>query len=117
VVNAECAGRGKNDLYKAFLMDFLPSFETDLSIKEPTLPRDIPPWLKVSSFHENLGYYMTQQEMRERIVKAAMAPKSEKEQYGMLAGWIFDYLDAGRYASKNKVPYTFLKYIMSVDNR
>jgi len=47
--------------------------------------------------------------MRERIVKAAMAPKSEKEQYGMLASWIFDYMDAGRYAFKNKVPYTFLK--------
>jgi len=116
-VNPDLAGRDTRDLYRMFMTEFLPGFETTTSFQEPTLPRDIPPWLKVSGFHEYLGDYVTDHQKRNRLVDAATHPRIGDPIFGQLHDWVFEYMKIVRERSRTKVPYTFMKYIISLEDR
>jgi hypothetical protein len=113
-VNPELANRSSSDLYGTFLTEFLPDFEKNKSFDEPCLSRDIPPWLKVSRFHEYLGDYVTDDSKRQKLMEVSHQPRSTDALFGKLHQWVFNYLKEVCNIAKFKVPYTFLKYIMSL---
>ena len=99
------------------MTQFLTDMNMDNLINAPSVPCDIPPWLKISGFNDYLDNYLTDREKRLALVDAATHPAMGHPEYGKLHGWIFNYMSKIRYIAKNMVPYTFLKYILSMDEK
>jgi len=114
-VDPTLADRPPNNLYRMFRTEFLCGMETDDEIDPPSLPRDIPPWLKVSDFHSYLGDHLLNKERRLKLVDAATHPRAGHPEYGKLHEWVFDYMKEVRHISRHKVPYTIMKWLWSMD--
>jgi hypothetical protein len=77
-------------------------------------PCDISLWLKVSGFYEYLGEWLLKKEKHVQLVDAAAHPRVGNPEHGKLHEWVFEYMDEICKISK-KVPYTFLKWLWSMD--
>lgn len=111
-VNPDLSKRAPDDLYSAFVNDYLPQMTKIHDIPTPTLTRDIPPWLKVCKFHQYLGDYMTNVTKREHLVSAVTTPRLNDPLYGRLHKWIFEYMKDMMVIAEEQIPHTFLKHIL-----
>jgi hypothetical protein len=115
-VDSTLSNRSSNDLYQTFRTQYLPSLELadDDHIDPPTLPRDVPLWLRVCDFHGYLGDNLLDKTKRNKLVEAATHPREGHPEYGKLHKWVFEYMASLRHISKHKVVYTVLKWILSM---
>jgi hypothetical protein len=114
-VDCSLSDTSQTDLYHLFRTDFLPGMVTDDCIDPPTLPRDIPVWLRICDFHGYLDDHLLNKEKRLKLVEAATHPRMSHPKYGNLHKWVFEYMKALQHISKHKVVYTILKWVRSMD--
>lgn len=116
-VNPTLIDQKSDSLYQAFVEQCLPGFESDIRVDIPNNPRLIPPWLKVCRFHEYLEKYIPDKSIRTKLVQAATHPCHDDKVFGVLHSWIIEYMKLIRDDAIKKVPYTFLKHILSHEER
>ena len=110
-VNRDLAHHSVDDLYSTYLRDFKPALGTLMDFDPPSTIRDIPPWYKVSRFHQYLDGFMMNKEKCSHLVNAAAHPKTKDLIYGKLNDWVFEYLVSIRDVGSSGNPYLLLKYL------
>lgn len=103
-VNRVLVGLKPTDLYARYIQDYGTKIESTILVPPPSSENEVPPLLRITSWHTHLGDYTTDRPTIRSLVELMVLPTSKKGISwlgSILSDTIFNYMDKIRKLAAN----------------